>query len=236
MKNIFIIGTGRSGTHFLCRSLLGFENVEDYQSGQENHDIRIQLTKLAIKHQKLTDNIIEYYESMILKAENDNKIFLDQLHTNLFHVDQLIDLFPNSLFLATERPKEQIVASMLNHGGVRKWFKYCLKHRDVAFPNRFLGIGTREELQSTPIHLLCSKRVDAHVIETQRIKEKYPENIKIVKFSEMVQGQELYFKNLFTKEELILLGNYNHKEIANLDTLDKFKRTLNTNQLKEILS
>lgn len=74
------------------------------------------------------------------------------------------------------------------------------------------------------------------MVETQRIKEKYPSNVKIVKFSELVKGQETYFKKMFNKEELNLLGNYRHTETANLDTLVKFKNTLDNNQLKEIIS
>lgn len=233
-KNIFIVGTGRSGTHFLCRSLRGFSNVDDYQNGKENHDIRIPLTEMALKHQPLSSDIIDYYTSSIEEAEHDGKIFLDQLHTNLYHVDQLAKHFPNSLFLATQRPKEQIVASMLNHGGVRKWFKYAMKHDDVVFPNKFLGVNSREEIQRTDEHVLCAKRVDAHNNETMRILKKYPTNVRTVDFTKLVLGQEQYFKTLFSETELQRLGKYTNIETPNRNALFKYKNTLNANKLKEI--
>lgn len=35
MDAVFIVGTGRSGTHFTCRSILGFSNAFDPHNGRE---------------------------------------------------------------------------------------------------------------------------------------------------------------------------------------------------------
>lgn len=234
IENIFIVGTGRSGTHFLCRSLRGFANIDDFMNGEENHSIRVPLTEMALKHQPLSRDIIDYYLTSIKESQNDGKVFLDQLHTNLYHVDQLVNHFPNSLFLATQRPKEQIVASMLNHGGVRKWFKYALKHDDVVFPNKFLGVASREEIQRTDDHVLCAKRVDAHNMEIKRILKKYPNKVRIVDFTKLVLGQHQYFKTLFSESEIQQLGKYTGIETPNRDALFKYKNTLNADKLKEI--
>ena len=39
MKAIFVVGTGRSGTHFTARLLNGFENVYDPLNGKEKSKI-----------------------------------------------------------------------------------------------------------------------------------------------------------------------------------------------------
>jgi hypothetical protein len=231
-ENIFIVGTGRSGTHFLCRSLLDFNNIEDYMSGEENHEIRIPLTHMAIRHMPLSNEIISYYKLQIKNATNEGKIFLDQLHTNLFHVEQLAKEFPNSLFLGTNRPVEQVVASMLNHGGVRRWFKFARKDTQTVFPNQFLGI-TRDELNTLDEVTLCTKRVLAHNKRTNELLKRIP-NFRIVNFNELVSNKENTLKSLFKKEELPKLGYYNNKHKVHTDVLEKYKKQFSQTELQRI--
>lgn len=233
IDSIFIVGTGRSGTHFLCRSLRGFSNVDDYMNGKENHSIRIPLTEMALKHEPLSEDILSYYEKQIKRAKAENKIFLDQLHTNLYHVDQLAERFTNALFLATDRPIEQIVASMLNHKGVRSWTQYALDN-DCPFPNQFLGVDNKKDLTNLSTHLLCAKRVKAHNTFRDQIIERHPNRVRLVKFVRLVEGQQTYIQEIFTQKELKRMGQYTELEKANREVLGKFKKDLNTKMMKEI--
>lgn len=231
---IFIVGTGRSGTHFLCRSLRGFENIDDFRNGRENLDILYKITRLALTHRPLSSNIIEYYKKEIKTAKKHNKIFLDQHHPNLFHVDQLIKEFPNAIFLATDRPTEQIVASMLNHSGVRRWAD-DKNNKTYAYPNQFLGVTSHNELNDK-LHIICSKRVHAHNFYREELIKKHPNYIKRVKFTDLVNGQFEYFNKIFDNFELKSFGKYTEIEVANQETLTKFSKTISKRQLTDLTS
>lgn len=230
---IFIVGTGRSGTHFLCRSLRDFENIDDFRNGQENLDVLYEITRLALTHSPLSSNIIEYYKKEIKTARKHDKIFLDQHHPNLFHVDQLIKEFPNAMFLATDRPIEQIVASMLNHNGVRSWAN-DKNNKTYAYPNQFLGVTSQNELDDK-LHIICSKRVNAHNSYREQLIERYPDQVRRVKFTELVSNQFDYFNKIFNKNEMESFGKYIKIEIANQTALTKFSKTISNKQLTDLL-
>lgn len=233
-ENIFIVGTGRSGTHFLCRTLRDFEKIEDYMNGEENHPVRVSLTISALQHRALTTEVIEHYKKYTLMAKNDDKIFLDQLHTNLFHVDQLIELFPQSLFLCTDRPTEQIVSSMLKHKGVLGWFDMALRDDSFVYPNQFMGVDSTKQIKSTPTHLLCVKRIEAHNQHREYLLKKYPDNVRRVLFQELIQDQHRHLASVFTKDELSRFGKYTQNEKADSSVLEKYKQNLNSTILDDI--
>ena len=232
MNSIFIVGTGRSGTHFLCRTLRGFSNVDDFRDGKENGHILREVAMSALTHKPLSNNVIEYYKSQIETAKNKNKIFLDQHHPNLFHITQLHEIFPDAIFLATDRPMEQVVASMLNHRGVRSWANNAHKH-DYVYPNQFLGIDNIEDTKIES-HILCAKRVTAHNLFREYILEKHPDVVRRVLFEDLVNNQIGHLKDVFTEDEFKMLGNYTQKEKPNQNTLSKYSKTINESQIKDI--
>ena len=121
MKAIFVIGTGRSGTHFTVRSLRGFQNTFDPLEGDEKLDVLMTVAKAAIHHKKLPEAAYCYFRDQINGAGG---IFLDQHHPNLFFIRELVKISDEIVFLCPVRPVYQVVASMLRHEqGNRFWPK-----------------------------------------------------------------------------------------------------------------
>jgi len=233
--SIFIIGTGRSGTNHLCRSLLDFNNITDYLDGKENSKILKEVAVSAIKDRQLDNSVIDYYETQIDTAQSDNKIFLDQCHPNIHHYQQLSDLFKNALFLGIERPVEQIVASMLNHGGVLNWYKKIKNNefKNIRFPNNFFGVESADELDNLPLHILCAKRALSHKKMSQALAKN--ENVKLINFENFVEDKPAEINRLFTKDEIDYFGDYHETQFSNTTTLYKYKQVLTDNQIDDIL-
>ena len=231
---IFIVGTGRSGTHYSCRCLLDFENVTDYMDGKEDPDLLRDITNLTIRGLPLSKNIIGHYKNKIDQSLFDGKVFLDQCHPNLYHYHQLSTEIDNCLFLGIERPIEQIVASMLNHKGVRGWYKKLTQGNfdDVKYPNTFFGLNSKQELYDLPIHILCAKRVISHK-KTTRELSKY-KNFGVINFENLVKNKLNELHSLFPGRMLERLGKYSEKETSSLSALTKFSDTLSIEQIREL--
>lgn len=227
---IFIVGTGRSGTHFLCKSLLDFYNIDDYMNGEENHIIRHPLTIDAILHKDLNRNAINYYKKQVKRAKDEGKVFLDQCHTNLYHVDILAQVFPNALFLNTVRPAEQIVASMLKHNGVQSWIKYA-RTKEIPYPNQFLGLHNKRDLD-LPNHILCAKRVAAHQKKATDLKKKYNAKFRFIYFEKMIENKWHHMATTLD-EYCDYVGPYKETVITDSSALIKYKE-LGSKKIKQI--
>lgn len=233
-KSIFIVGTGRSGTHHLCRSLSNFQNINDNRSGKENFKILHTVSCNAITESVISEDILKYYKEQITATNKNNQIFLDQCHPNLHHYTQLNLNFKNSLFLGINRPTEQIVASMFNHTGTRRWYQRLKQDypKNVKYPNKFFGLQNKDEVYTLPTHILYAKRVIAHKKINQELLKH--NNFKLVNFTNFVKNKSEELTKIFSDEEMKLLGDFNETEFTNLDTLSKYKNTLSKAQIKEI--
>lgn len=228
---IFIVGSGRTGTHLLCNTLLGYSNVVDFMNGKENHDIRITLTEDALYHYKLNKNVKEYYKKQVNRAKKQGKIFLDQCHTNLFHVEILEKVFPKAIFLFTVRDTEQVVASMLNHTGVKSWPNWA-RDTILPYPNQFLGIEKLEDLD-LPDHILCALRIKAHNKKIKELQKKLGNKFRPVYFDLMIENKEQHIEGIM-HDFLEQLGSYKNRVNVDSETLVKYKKVLSKEQIRQI--
>lgn len=194
---IFIIGSGRSGTHLLCKSLLGYNNVSDGgYDGYENLNILKDSTISSIMHKELDSHVIKYYEKKIAEANKNKKIFVDQCHTNLFNVDQLRKHFPDAVFFMTERDTIQIVSSYVKN--IRKfmvWIEWA-RVNTVPLPNRFLGITTHSELKETGTHILATQRTLSIKEEIERVYKKHSDVVYKIQFEDMIMNHKTFLEDL----------------------------------------
>jgi hypothetical protein len=137
---IFIIGTGRSGTHFLCSCLNSFPSLDDGFEGRESKYIFDFLSELTVRDRPMPKNVIGYYHYM--KRRVYPNALVDQTHPNIWHVETLIKNFPNAKFIALSRNVYSVVYSMKNHKGVAAWER---NHMEYPKPNRFLGVTKNNE-------------------------------------------------------------------------------------------
>lgn len=234
MDSIFIVGTGRSGTHFTCRALRGFNNIYEPLEGKESEDILKDIAISSIHHHDYPKNAINYYKN-IKKRCPPNKIFLDQHHSNIFYVNDLQKIFKAPIFIYPDRPIEQIVASMLRHRGVLHWFDYAKQKRKNFIPveNQFLGIQDLDQLHKLKLHELCALRAIAHRNRACIMKNRGI-NIRFINYENLVNDQIKEFKSIFTEEELILMGDFDIVEKGKASSLKKFVEILNEKEISEI--
>lgn len=233
---IFIVGTGRSGTHHTCRCFLDFENITDELGGKENSSLLQSITESAVENTPLTQDVISYYKDKVAQTSTKGKIFLDQCHPNLYHYEQLSSEFDKCLFLGIDRPIEQIVGSMLNHKGVSGWYTKLKNNvfKNIKYPNNFFGLRSESELYDLPMYLLCAKRVIAHKKIIKTLDKK--ENFKTINFENFVKDKVGEFHSLFSKSILESFGEYEEKQssVSSMSVLTKFEKTLSPAQVQEM--
>lgn len=239
VQAVFIVGTGRSGTHFTCRALAGFANVTDPLGGNEDHDVLKQIALSALYHRPLPSGVLAYYAAR-KDALGPGQVLLDQHHPNIFFFDQLSRVFDDLVFLYPSRPVVQVVASMLRHKGVLSWYKVARDGlsplsftRRVPLPNRFLGLRDRTDLDTLPPHLLCALRVLAHNREMARLTASDP-RCRTIAYEDLVSDQRAAFEAVFDARERATLGDFEVVEQANPASLDKYREVLSPAQVAEI--
>jgi len=239
LNSIFIVGTGRSGTHFTCRSISGFENIFDPLNGTENVPVLKQIATSAIHHRSYPEAAKSYY-SDVKSNLTDRSIFIDQHHPNIFYCPELIKIFSNPIFLFPHRSIVQVVASMLNHQGVLNWYKYARdsvqansKTDAIPFPNQFLGLAEFSQLDDLELHQICALRVISHEKMANRMQESGAD-LRFINYENLVTNQFSEYSRVFSKSELAALGEFSIVEESSIESLGKYKEVLTDKQISEV--
>lgn len=133
---VFIIGTGRSGTHLLAEILSGVPSVHVLI---EKQPLFRWSSSMAMDHRLEPSLFPRWVRRFRLEQFSAApRTVIDKCHTNMWLVERLVESFPTAVFLATRRGPHATIASMLRHGGFvfapHRW-------RSLPLPNRFLGIA-----------------------------------------------------------------------------------------------
>jgi hypothetical protein len=232
VKAIFIVGTGRSGTHFTARLLAGFAHVRDPWNGEESDVVRREVAFSAVHHRQLGKAAVNYFAGQ-LWATGPNEVFLDQHHPNLFHIPQLLRVESDAIFLYPRRPIEQIVASMLTHRSVLSWYQFA-ERNPIPFPNAFLGLESADQMTHLAQHVLCAKRVLAHERKFAEMTQLYPDKVRAVDYVALVETPQRALEQLFSSAELARLGPYAPKIDAEKSSLTKYQQVLTPAQIAEV--
>jgi hypothetical protein len=237
MKSIFVVGTGRSGTHYTIRLLAGFANSSDPLNGKENPDILYPIARAAIHHTHLSRSTVKSYEKSLAECRG---VFLDQHHPNLFFAEFWSKTLADPVFLFPQRATEQIVSSMLRHPGVLSWYDYAKSWKQrifnrIPYPNQFFGVENYEEIVDLPLHLLCARRVIAHRKAFADRAKRLPGRMRAIDYQALVTSPEAELRRVFTAAELETLGTFSLCETPQKEPLEKFRENLSTKQIDNIL-
>lgn len=236
--SVFIVGSGRSGTHYTARAMSGFENIHDPHNGREFSEILYPIAIAVIEHRTYPKKVKSYYSRVKHRFSDTGQVFIDQHHPNLFFVEDLRKIFPdNAVFVYPDRPIVQIVASMLKHEGVLSWYKYATKrrlfNRPPPYPNQFLGIRDENIIHEGPLHLLCAYRAIVHKKKMLELVRKY-DCCRFINYENLVMDQEGELQRIFMADELQKLGNFTVKEKPLIESLQKYHDVLSKLQISEI--
>lgn len=222
---IFIIGSGRSGTHFLTRILCDYQKFNDQNGGQEFHDILEWTTVDAINHEPLREAVFEHYDKCLERAEKKGEIFIDQCQTNLFHVDQLRKKYPKAIFAMPLRSNEQIISSYQRKvGAFRHWNEAARNGKTKkgvgvrpAWPNQFLGLQTPEQLKGNESDLMI-QRCSANKIKQQMVMRDHSDVLYTFKYNDLVHDTSIVTSLPFDME----LKNPKKRVRPRMDTITKY--------------
>ena len=229
---IFIVGTGRSGTHFATRTLRGFSNIWDPHDGKEYPEILYPIAKAAIRHKSFPHIARGYY--LAKSREGAGRVLLDQHHPNLFFIPDLLGIYPDAVFLYPRRPIEQIVASMMRHQGILNWYDYAKAWRPfrrVPMPNQFLGIDRRAQIDGLPLALLCAYRVIAHLRKLEAMMARFSQ-VRVLSYENLVRDQQAEIRRVFRDSELDLMGDLRLQEQPRRNSLSKYQDVLSAEEIE----
>jgi hypothetical protein len=193
---VFVIGTGRSGTHWIGYCLGKHPDISATIEMQPMFDLS---TKMALNQEledKLFRRLVIAYKWQMLKTSH--RIYLDKTHPNIWLAEKLKQAFPQARFIAIERNPYATVASMIKHKGVSAWHT---RWREFPIPNRFLGIT--EELANSydtiPLASRCAIRWLAHHNRINELRNILGESLLIMTYESLAHS---------TKETLNILQRF----------------------------
>jgi hypothetical protein len=166
-KKIFVLGSGRSGTHWLG-SIIGAH--PGITATVEKPPIFPWVTRMALR----PETVDQLYPKLVRRYRHEHGVvlpnhYLDKSHPCIWIAERLAESFPEALFVGIRRDVFGTVNSMLRHDGVMKWIH---RWRDYPLPNRFLGIGpdAAGAYDALPIEAKCAIRWKAHVMQLEHLE------------------------------------------------------------------
>lgn len=179
---VFVIGTGRSGTHFMDSVLISNQNFTDLTGGVENKFVFDEVTRTALFDDELKCSTLVKFKA--LKNYASPNVLVDQSHPNIWHVERLIARFPAAKFVGMVRDPLSVTYSTLNHSGVVSWLE---SYTSFPVPNKFLGIN-KENLERYKDYSLAQRsglRWAVHMERLDKLKRRYPNSVFVMNYEEL---------------------------------------------------
>jgi hypothetical protein len=132
---IFVLGTGRSGTHWIAHILDSHPAIRTTIEHPPIFDLATQ----AALHPRRRAEILPALRALYRDEERRSRPqhHADKSHPVIWYADTVADWFFDARFVAIERSPYGTVASMLRHGGILWWQHDWERY---GFPNPFLGV------------------------------------------------------------------------------------------------
>jgi hypothetical protein len=227
---VFIIGTGRSGTHFLTAIINQSPDLDDIYNGKESPLIFERCSVRNFNGLGWGKTEKRYYDHCISKVKP--RRFVDQCHANIWSVEQILEFYPTAKFLYIERQLKGVVYSMLNHSGVRTWANYI--HRNIK-ENKFLGITPANR------YIYFNELDDAgkavfrwlsHKERGDSLLATYPESILRIQYENLVENFGVELVKIFNFLDLDIKNIKNWPEVR-AESLSKSNK-LSSDELDNI--
>ncbi|NVK53869.1 MAG: sulfotransferase [Flavobacteriaceae bacterium] len=224
-KIFYIVGSGRSGTHWL---LSAFESNPNIKIVPETYPLFQIITKSAqnqIFKKSFYWIVLSYYRIKMSFTSSD---IVDKSHPNLWNAESINRCIKNSYFIGIYRDPHATISSMLLHSGVLRWVKNW-KFSDGL--NRFLGITENniEEYESYSIERKCFTRWLATYLELYNLKNQMHEKVYLISYEDLFENSDDEIEKL-----KIFTGLKLEKPIIDLNVKDKWRNNLNETQITEI--
>jgi hypothetical protein len=227
-KPIFIIGSGRSGTHLLARTFKHradstlimedkrvFKSVSHYASGYNRNTIQM-------------SDVVNSYSKILATVKTS--FLVDKAHPNIWLCESLMAAYPQAKFIGIHRGILATVNSMLQHPDIMLWYERL----DLHTENPFLGITANNvnQFAKWPVEVQCACRVISHKLELDRLQKKYPKTIYVVEYNHFYSHQDETLNKL---SAFLQLKTPLQMEPLHADGLDKWKTELQPEQIERLI-
>jgi hypothetical protein len=184
---IFVIGSGRSGTHWVGYILEGHPDIHVTIEKPPIFDWVTDIALDASKKEKLFPKLTRLYQKE--HAAVSPKHYADKSHPNIWIAEDLAEAFPEARFVGIQRNPYATVASMLKHTGVLTWHK---RWKEFPIPNRFLGITNenRAAYGDMPLAAKCALRWKVHKERLERLRETMGPTLLVLKYEDVILEPE----------------------------------------------
>lgn len=229
-KPVFVIGTGRSGTHWLGHALESHSEV--YATIEVDPMFKL-VKKMALnpgRERALFWRLVMHYRRHIMRAWP--RLYLDKSHPNIWLAEKLAVQFPKARFVAIEREPYATVASMMRHKGVAAWHR---RWQEFPIPNRFLGISTEQarEYDSYALSRQCAMRWLAHHRRLRELQTVLGDRMLLVSYEEFAHGTDEVLREL---EGFLGLTQPLPRPEVKRESLDKWRAVLSEDDLEQVYS
>lgn len=228
-RKVFVIGSGRSGTHWLGHVL---DSHPQIHATIEYRPIFRLVTRLATEPGQ---NEWRRYALLSLlyrlaHARVAPMYYADKSHPNIWLVDRLTRTFPDALFVGIQRNPYATVSSMLQHRGVRRW---CEEWERYPIPNPFLGVSleNRDWYAGLSMAGRCAVRWVAHRDRLQDLAQRYPRKVLKVEHEQLILATDRELERL--REHLGLAEGFPWPEVRR-ESLTKWSAHLAKRQIETI--
>ncbi len=225
---IFVIGTGRSGTHWLGYSLGNHPEVRATVEVQPMFELSTRMALNQDLEKQLFGKLVRAYQWQLFKSSS--KFYLDKTHPNIWLAGKLKEAFPQALFIGITRNPFATVASMMKHKGVSVWHK-CWQ--DFPIPNRFLGITSEmaKVYNDIPFASQCAMRWVAHRDKMYELRGTLGNSLMVISYEEFAHNTEGVMVEL---QQFLGLLNPIPLPIVKKESLEKWKKQLSSHEILQI--
>ena len=181
---VFVIGTARSGTCWLGRILASHPQITGFVEEEPRFGAITQAAIFPGLREGLACVLADQYRVL----EERHGIVSEKAHPAIWIAEELAALLPSARFLAIERDRASVVASMMKHPGVRArcetgWESY-------PEPCPFLGLEDADDYARLSVEERCGLRWDSHKREIRRLEPVLGDRLLTVEYETLVADQE----------------------------------------------
>ena len=190
---ILIIGCARSGTTWLARILARSEGLRVTIEDPVIFPLVDEAVLCWHRRNDLMPRLISLYATQIALA--GAAVYVDKSHQNIWLVELLDAAFPSARYIAIERMPYAVIASMMQHHGVRRHFVHW---RNYPLPNRHLGIRLSDAAgyDALPLSIKCALRWRSHYERLVELRETLGDRLHFVRYERIVEDTEAELKRL----------------------------------------
>lgn len=226
---IFIVGTGRSGTHWIGHIL---DAHPDIRITIETPRIFRTATQAAIRPKRrsmLLPVLRGMYIAQTIRSKPHH--YADKSHPIIWYADQVAQWFPKAKFIGLDRTPFGTVASMLKHDHVSQWQQDWKRY---GIPNDFLGVTQENAADYETMNPAqrAALRWVSHSDQMKRLEAELGEKLLVINYEGMVDNYDAGLERLWSFLSLRHMPVEPHRPKSS--SRDGWRTALTPSQVAEI--